>query len=128
MSTSSASGTNRPTSMAVATQLEAAASRGRARAVAGSTKSPAVVKTRTGARDTVSTASSTKPTPSRLVRNTSDSSAVIVTATDSGEGSSAASARRTSGRASLSRQISNGRLAVRTARPPAATSTTAALT
>ena len=53
MSTRSASGTNRPTSMAVATQLEAAASSGRARAVAGSTNSPAVVKTRTGARDIV---------------------------------------------------------------------------
>ena len=112
----------------MATQLEAAASSGAARATSGATSSPRVVKTRTGARVTARTASSTKLTPSRLVRKTSDSSAVIVTATRSGGGSSAASARRTSGSACLSRQISKGRLAVRTLRSPPPASTTAAFT
>ena len=83
-STSSASGWDSATARAVATQLAAATSHGRARAASTDTSSPAVVSTLSGRSPSAScAASSTKPTPSRLVRNASESSAVIVMATAS---------------------------------------------
>ena len=65
-------------------------------------------------------ASRTKRTPSRLVRNASQSSAVIVSPTASGASAatSAATARSTAASASGSRQTSNGRDAVRTGPAP----------
>src|SRR5437867_4149676 len=114
MSTSSASVRWRVTSTAVAIQLEAATARGRARASASFTKTPSVVNTASRPRATAPIASRMKVTPSRFVRNTSDSSAVIVTAVASASGRSAATARRTSARPVGSFQISNGRLTVST--------------
>src|SRR5439155_6701864 len=127
-STRSASGTCRATKVAVATQLAAAVSSGRARAVATSTKAPEVVSTRSGSGPTPVTASRTNPTPSRLVRKASDSSAVIVTAVASAGGSAAASACRRARSSPLARQISKGRLCVSTVSPPAPASTWATLT
>ena len=86
------------------------------------------MKTATSPAATRETASSTKPTPSRFVRKASDSSAVIVTAVPSAGPSSAAIAASTPGSAALSRQISNGRLSVRTRRPRGSASTRAAFT
>ena len=80
----SASGCRAPTASALATQLAAATSSGRARASATSTSSPAVVRASTGPATAASTASSTSATPSRLVANWSESSAVIVRAVSSG--------------------------------------------
>ena len=83
-SISSASGYASATASAVATQLAAATSHGRARASPIDTSSPAVVSTLSGRSPSASSAaSSTNATPSRLVRNASDSSAVIVIATAS---------------------------------------------
>ena len=81
-SISSASGCSSATASAVATQLAAATSHGRARASSTEMSSPAVVST-LGSPNASSAASSTNATPSRLVRNASDSSAVIVIATAS---------------------------------------------
>ena len=119
-STSSASGSASATASAVATQLAAATSHGRARAAATDTSSPAVVSTLNGPSPRAScAASSTNATPSRLVRNASDSSAVIVIAMASAgpAATSAATSRRTAASASRSRQTSNGRETVRSDSP-----------
>src|SRR3954471_5781515 len=119
-STSSASGCAPATATAVATQLAAATSQGRLRAASTDTSSPAVVSTLSGRSPNASSAaSSTKVTPSRLVRNASDSSAVIVTATACGgpAATSAATSRSTVASASRSRQTSNGRESVRSDAP-----------
>ncbi len=107
-SISSASGCSSATASAVAIQLAAATSHGRARAASTETRSPAVVKTR-ASPNTASTASSTNATPSRFVRNASDSSAVMVIATASAVPNSRSTAASPSG----SRQTSNGRDTVR---------------
>ena len=96
--------------------------RPRARRLRTGTSSPATVST-LSSPSAASAASSTNSTPSRLVRNASDSSAVIVIATASAGPASAATSRRTRESASRSRQISNGRETVRSdpcpaARPP----------
>src|SRR5215211_4152556 len=118
MSMSSASGCASATASAVAAQLAAATSHGRARAAAMDTSSPAVVSTLSGRSPSASSAaSSTNATPSRLVRNASDSSAVIVIATASAGPASAATSRSTPASASRSRQTSNGRETVRSAAP-----------
>ena len=66
-----------------------------------------------------SAASSTNSTPSRFVRNASDSSAVVVSATAStGSGATPATTSRiTAASASRSRQTSNGRDAARRSSP-----------
>ena len=107
-SISSASGCSSATASAVATQLAAATSHGRARAASTEMSSPAVVST-LGSPNASSAASSTNATPSRLVRNASDSSAVIVIAT----ASAVPSSRSTAASPSRSRQISKGRDTVR---------------
>src|SRR4051794_34050109 len=113
-STSSASGCAPATATAVATQLAAATSQGRDRAASTDTSSPAVVSTLSGRSASASSAaSSTNATPSRLVRNASDNSAVIVIATASAGPASAATSRTTRASASRSRQTSNGRETVR---------------
>src|SRR5262245_34546070 len=127
-STTRPSTTWRATRAAVAIQLDAATSSGRARAASTSRNPAAVVKTATPPVAAPETASSTKPTPSRLVRKASDSSAVMVTAVAPAGPSSAPIARSSPGSASFSRQISNGRLRTRTRGPPGPTSTRAALT
>ena len=109
-------GARRATASAVATQLAAATSHGRARAAATDTSSPAVVSTLSGrSPSAASAASSTNATPSRLVRNASESSAVIVIATASAgpPATSATTSRSTAASASRSRQTSNGRETVR---------------
>src|SRR3954447_8730104 len=116
LSMSSASGCSSATASAVATQLAAATSHGRARAASMDTSSPAVVSTLSGRSPSESSAAlSTNATPSRLIRNASDSSAVIVIATASAgpAATSAATARSTPESACRSRQTSNGREAVR---------------
>src|SRR4051794_11425825 len=115
-SMSSASACAWATASAVATQFAAATSQGRARAAATDTSSPVVVSTLSSPSASWA-ASSTNATPSRLVRNASDSSAVIVIATASAGPASAATSRRTRESASRSRQISNGRETVRSAPP-----------
>jgi hypothetical protein len=73
-----------------------------------------VVSTLSGRSPSASSAaSSTNDTPSRLVRNASDSSAVIVMATKSLGPASAATSRSTAASAWRSRQTSNGRETVR---------------
>ena len=109
-SMSSASGCSPATASAVATQFAAATSHGRARAASTEMSSPAVVST-LGSPNAASAASSTNATPSRLVRNASDSSAVIVIATASA--GSAAISRSTAASPSRSRQTSKGRDTVR---------------
>src|SRR3954447_12794014 len=114
MSMSSASGYATATASAVAIQLAAATSQGRARASPIGTSSPAVVSTLRGRSPSASSAAaSTNATPSRFVRNASDSSAVIVIATASASPASAATSRSTAASASRSRQTSNGRETVR---------------
>src|SRR4051794_13102376 len=116
MSMSSASRCALATASAVATQLAAATSHGRARAASMDTSSPAVVSTLSGRSASASSAaSSTNVTPSRLVRNASDSSAVIVIATASAgpAATSVATSRSTCASAERSRQTSNGRETVR---------------
>ena len=113
----SASGCSAPTASALATQLAAATSSGRARASARLTSSPAVVRASSRPRARPRPRRARSATPSRLVRNASESSAVIVSATSSA-GSPAelgddVAQRRPSAR-SRSRQTSNGRETVRT--------------
>src|SRR5215216_5665568 len=115
-STSSASGCASATASAVAIQLAAATSHGRARAASTDTSSPAVVSTLSGQSPSASSAaSSTNPTPSRLVRNASESSAVIVIATACAGpvATSSATSRSTPESAWRSRHTSNGRESVR---------------
>ena len=119
-SMSSASGRASATASAVATQLAAATSHGRARATSTGTSSPAVVSTLSGRSPSAScAASSTNDTPSRLVRNASESSAVIVTATAwaGPPATAAATSRSTAASAARSRQTSNGRETVRSESP-----------
>ena len=102
------------TASAVAIQLAAATSQGRARASPIGTSSPVVVSTLSGRSPSASSAASrTNATPSRFVRNASDSSAVMVIATASASPASAATSRSTAVSASRSRQTSNGRDTVR---------------
>src|SRR4051812_6344144 len=116
-SMSNASGCASATASAVAIQLAAATSHGRARAAVTDTSSPAVVSTLSGRSPSASSAaSSTNRTPSRLVRNASESSAVIVIAT-AYAGPAPATSRRTPASASRSRHTSNGRETVRSAVP-----------
>src|SRR2546422_7503323 len=76
-----ASGKDRATSCAVAAQFAAATASGSIRAAATLRNRPSAAYTRTSASGNAAvTASSTKRTPSRLVRKNCDSSAVIVTA------------------------------------------------
>src|SRR5215218_4704423 len=118
MSISSASGCAPATASAVAIQLAAATSHGRERASPIDTSSPVVVSTLSGRSPSASSAAlSTKDTPSRFVRNASDSSAVIVIATASAAPASAATSRSTAASASRSRQTSNGRATVRSDAP-----------
>src|SRR4051794_19208344 len=120
MSISSASGRAPATARAVATQLAAATSHGRARAACMDTSSPAVVNTLSGRPASASAAAvSTNATPSRLLRNASDSSAVIVIATASAgpAAPSAAPSRSTCESAERSRQTWNGRDTVRSVVP-----------
>ncbi len=71
----------RPTTCAVAAQFAAATAKGSDRACFGVRHRASAPQTRTQASGkAAATASRTKPTPSRLVRNNCDSSAVIVTA------------------------------------------------
>src|SRR5215203_1063681 len=115
-SMSSASGCASATASAVATQLAAATSHGRARAASTGTSSPAIVSTLSGRAPSAScAASSTNATPSPLVRNASESSAVIVIATARAgpPATSAATSRSTADSAARSRQTSNGRETVR---------------
>src|SRR3954451_21049471 len=115
-SISSASGCVPATASAVAIQLAAATSQGRARAAATGTSSPLTVSTRKSPSASCA-ASSTNATPSRLVRNASESSAVMVIATASAGPASAATSRSTVVSASRSRQTSNGRETVRSELP-----------
>src|SRR4051794_21745708 len=115
-SISSASACAPATASAVATQLAAATSHGRACATAAGTSSPSTVSTRSSPSASCA-ASSTNATPSRLVRNASESSAVIVIATASAAPASAATSRSTVTSASRSRQTSNGRDTVRSDAP-----------
>src|SRR3954471_1764328 len=115
-SMSSASGWAPATESAVAIQLAAATSHGRERAAAAGTSSPLTVSTRSSPSAHCA-ASSTNATPSRLVRNASVSSAVIVIATASAAPASAATSRSTVTSASRSRQTSNGRDTVRSDAP-----------
>src|SRR3954453_13556270 len=117
-SMSSASGYASATASAVAIQLAAATSHGRARASPIGTSSPAVVSTLSGRSPSASSAAArTNATPSRFVRNASDSSAVMVIATASASAASAATSRSTAVSASRSRQTSNGRETVRSEVP-----------
>src|SRR5918994_25530 len=119
-SMSSASGCASATASAVATQLAAATSHGRARAASTDTSSPAVVSTLSGRSPSACcAASSTNVTPSRFVRNASESSAVIVIATACAgpAATSAATSRSTADSAARSRQSSNGRVTVRSDSP-----------
>ena len=121
-SMSSASGYASATASAVAIQLAAATSQGRARASPIGTSSPAVVSTLSARPPSAaSAASSTNATPSRLVRNASDSSAVMVIATASASPTSATTSRSTAASASRSRQTSNGRETVRSDVPSSRT-------
>ena len=117
-SMSSASGCVSATASAVATQLAAATSHGRALAALTDTSSPAVVRTLSSPSASWA-ASRTNSTPSRFVRKASESSAVIVIAI-AGAGpaaTSAATSRSTAASASRLRQTSNGRETVRSPSP-----------
>ena len=117
-STTRASAYASATASAVAIQLAAATSHGRARASPIDTSSPVVVSTLSGRSPSASSAAaSTNATPSRFVRNASDSSAVIVIATAVASPASAATSRSTAASASRSRQTSNGRETVRSVVP-----------
>ena len=100
MSTRMPSGTNRPTSVAVAAQFDAPTASGSAAAAAGVTNRPSTVYTCSGSAGKArASAPSTNATPSRFVRNACESSAVMVTACGhpSACPSSAASDRSTEG-------------------------------
>ena len=118
MSTSRASGCVRDDGDAVAAQFAAATRSGSRAPRPAVTKRPSTVNTRTGAAESAaSTASSTNATPSRLVRNICESSAVIVTAC----ASIAAAARRFGGKLAQETAPCAVRAAFRTGAHAAAT-------
>src|SRR5207245_579051 len=105
------SANSRPTRWAVAAQFAEATASGSCRASAGVRHRASTPQTRTHAWGNAAvTASSTNPTPSRLVRNSCDSSAVIVTACASAGPASTSRARRSSigGSAAGSRLVTAG--------------------